>query len=78
MPLPFPPDLLQLQLDAIRTYEDLARHPHIGATVLRRRLITLSQALAAHPYWAETGSTAARVALRRQARAGVGTPAVKR
>ncbi|MFB7462623.1 hypothetical protein ACFCZ1_03765 [Streptomyces sp. NPDC056224] len=67
----FPDDLLTLQAAWIRTYSDLARLPsQAGSTVLRRRLITLSCRIAAHPFWEAPGrSPAARVELRRQARA---------
>ncbi|OEJ21070.1 hypothetical protein [Streptomyces subrutilus] len=79
MPRPcFPDDLLQLELDVMRTYEHLAQQPRPDTAALRRRLIAVSWALAAHPYWAEPGrSPAARVALRRQARAQSDAPAVK-
>ncbi|MFE2166586.1 hypothetical protein ACFXB3_16185 [Streptomyces sp. NPDC059447] len=66
----FPDDLLDLQAAWLRTYADLARSPaHAGTTPLRRRLITLSCAIAAHPFWTVPGhSTATRVELRRRAR----------
>ncbi|MFD0352930.1 hypothetical protein ACFVHW_04160 [Streptomyces sp. NPDC127110] len=67
---PFPPDLIQLQAAAIGAYDDLARHPGTAsAAALRRRLISLNRAVAAHPYWAQPGhGPADRVALRRTAR----------
>ncbi|WP_405545233.1 hypothetical protein OG478_32975 [Streptomyces phaeochromogenes] len=66
----FPPDLIRAQRDWIRTYEALARRPRHTAA-LRRRLQELSSWLAAHPFWeTDSGrSPAARVELRRQARA---------
>ncbi|MFE9629484.1 hypothetical protein [Streptomyces sp. NPDC006463] len=66
----FPDDLISLQTAWIRTYTDLARLPaQAGTTALRRRLITLSCRIAAHPFWTAPGrSAAARVELRRQAR----------
>lgn len=68
---PFPHDLIDLQCDWIRTYEALARlAPTQSTTGLRHRLLGLSCALAAHPYWTRPGcSPAERVALLRQARA---------
>ncbi|MBT2453157.1 hypothetical protein J7F03_40330 [Streptomyces sp. ISL-43] len=67
----FPHDLIRIQLDWIRTYEALSRlTPTQSPTRLRRELLDLSRALAAHPYWAIPGrSTAGRVELLRQARA---------
>ncbi|MFF3621029.1 hypothetical protein [Streptomyces sp. NPDC002467] len=69
----FPDDLLDLQAAWLRTYADLARQPaHTGTTTLRRRLITLSCTIAAHPFWTVPGrSTAARVELRRRARSRI-------
>ncbi|MFF4347882.1 hypothetical protein [Streptomyces sp. NPDC001530] len=69
----FPPDLIETQRDWIRTYEALARRP-LHTAALRRRLQELSSRLASHPFW-DTGvgrSPAARVELRRQARAEEG------
>lgn len=68
----FPPDLIRTQLAWIRTYEALVRlTPTQSPTVLRRELVDLSpRALAAHPYWAVPGRSAAgRVELLVQARA---------
>lgn len=67
----FPEDLVQVQCDWIRTYEELAhRSPVASTTALRRRLILLSCRLAGHPFWTEAGrSPAARVELRHHARA---------
>ncbi|MBT2447462.1 hypothetical protein J7F03_10320 [Streptomyces sp. ISL-43] len=67
----FPPDLVRIQLAWIRTYEDLDRlTPAQSPTALRRQLLTLSRALAVHPYWAIPGrSPVGRVELLRQARA---------
>ncbi|MER6314409.1 hypothetical protein ABT237_11645 [Streptomyces sp. NPDC001581] len=69
--LHFPDDLLNLQAAWLRTYTDLARQPaRAGTTTLRRRLISLSCRIEAHPFWAVPGrSRAARVELRRRARA---------
>ncbi|WP_406464698.1 hypothetical protein OH768_52580 [Streptomyces sp. NBC_01622] len=69
-PTPFPPDLIELQADWQRTYAALAV-PHPAApTALRRRLHMLSTKLLWHPYFLGPGRTsAARVELRRQARA---------
>ncbi|WP_432073160.1 hypothetical protein [Streptomyces wuyuanensis] len=65
----FPPDLLRLQIDWIRTYEALARQaPTESTTALRRRLIELSCRLAGHDFWAGPGGTAERASLRRTAR----------
>ncbi|MET9323704.1 hypothetical protein ABZX75_26510 [Streptomyces sp. NPDC003038] len=67
----FPDDLINLQTEWIRTYTDLARQPaQVSTTTLRRRLITLSCHIAAHPFWTAPGrSAAARVELCRRARA---------
>ncbi|WP_326655641.1 hypothetical protein [Streptomyces sp. NBC_01750] len=67
----FPDDLVQVQRDWIRTYEELAhRSPVADTTALRRRLILLSCSLAGHPFWTEAGRPpAARVELRHHARA---------
>ncbi|MFD9410172.1 hypothetical protein ACFWBN_24615 [Streptomyces sp. NPDC059989] len=67
----FPDDLISLQTAWLRTYADLARQPAQASTAaLRRRLITLSCRLAAHPFWSVPGcSSAARVELLRRARA---------
>lgn len=66
----FPMDLVDLQEAWLRTYDALATLPGEAATTaLRRRLITLSCRLYAHPYWSVPGrSRAAGTALRRQAR----------
>lgn len=70
VPTTFPPDLIQTQREWIRTYEALARRP-LHTTALRRRLQELSSQLASHPFWdTKAGrASAARVELRRQARA---------
>ncbi|WP_445270657.1 hypothetical protein [Streptomyces sp. DSM 41634] len=67
----FPDELLDLQAAWLRTYADLARQPaQAGTTALRRRLISLSCRIEAHPFWAVPGrSRAAQVELRRRARA---------
>ena len=67
----FPDDLVQMQSDWLRTYEELARRsPAAGTTALRRRLILLSCRLAGHRFWTEAGrSPTARVKLRHHARA---------
>ncbi|MEW1724728.1 hypothetical protein [Streptomyces sp. NPDC093109] len=69
-PPPFPEDLLQAQLEWIRTYEALAARAG-DAAVLRRRLLRLSEAIARHPFLAAgpARSPAVRVELRRAARA---------
>ncbi|MFI8497801.1 hypothetical protein ACIGFK_04770 [Streptomyces sp. NPDC085524] len=68
--LHFPDDLLDLQAAWLRTYADLSRQPaNASTTALRRRIITLSCSIAAHPFWAVPDrSAAARVELRRRAR----------
>ncbi|UQX04527.1 hypothetical protein [Streptomyces sp. RerS4] len=67
----FPDDLVCLQAEWLHTYRELARRPApVGTTRLRRRLITLSRAIAAHPYWSCPARTAGGpVELRRTARA---------
>ncbi|MET7533340.1 hypothetical protein ACFWB1_21460 [Streptomyces goshikiensis] len=67
----FPDDLVGLQADWLRTYRELARRPaSAGTTTLRRRLIALSRAIAAHPYWSDAVHGAGGpVELRRAARA---------
>jgi hypothetical protein len=67
----FPDDLVQMQSDWIRTYEELARRSPVASnTALRRRLILLSCRLASHPFWTEAGrSPAALAELRHHARA---------
>ncbi|WP_405889535.1 hypothetical protein OG427_03060 [Streptomyces sp. NBC_00133] len=66
----FPDDLVQMQSDWIRTYEELARRsPAAGTTALRRRLILLSCRLAGHPFWTEVGRSPTWAELRHQARA---------
>ncbi|MFB8084973.1 hypothetical protein [Streptomyces sp. NPDC055992] len=69
--LRFPDGLVRAQQAWNDTYDALAvpnpRHP----TVLRQRLLRLSVFLHTHPFWSTTpgGVPAARVELRRQARA---------
>ncbi|MEU9274887.1 hypothetical protein [Streptomyces sp. NPDC048341] len=71
----FPRDLIELQADWHRTYAALAVPRPVHTTALRRRLQTLSGQLLFHPYWANPGrAPAARVELRRQARALEGRP----
>ncbi|MEV6733919.1 MULTISPECIES: hypothetical protein [unclassified Streptomyces] len=67
----FPDDLVALQAEWLRTYRELARRPEtVGTTTLRRRLITLSCTIAAHPYWSRPVRTAGGpVELRLAARA---------
>ncbi|MCX4631757.1 MULTISPECIES: hypothetical protein [unclassified Streptomyces] len=67
----FPDDLVALQAEWLRTYRELARRPAAASTTtLRRRLITLSCAISAHPYWSCPVRTAGGpVELRRAARA---------
>lgn len=70
----FPDDLVGLQADWLRTYRELARRPaSVGTTTLRRRLIALSRAIAAHPYWSDAvhgaGGAGGPVELRRAAQA---------
>ncbi|MEW1636065.1 hypothetical protein AB0469_18555 [Streptomyces sp. NPDC093801] len=69
--LRFPDDLVELQAAWLATYAALARRPaRAGTAAQRRRLISLSCRIAAHPYWTAPGrSRAALVELRRQARA---------
>ncbi|WP_369248537.1 hypothetical protein [Streptomyces sp. R41] len=66
----FPADLIETPRDWIRAYEALARRP-LSTTALCRRLQELSSRLASHPFWDTTAgrASAARVELRRQARA---------
>ncbi|WP_406267868.1 hypothetical protein OH779_24030 [Actinacidiphila glaucinigra] len=66
----FPPDLVQAQREWHRIYARLAAEP-AHAALLRRRLLWLSARLFWHPYWrtAPGRLPAARVELRRQARA---------
>jgi hypothetical protein len=73
----FPDDLVQMQSDWIRTYEELARRsPAAGTTALRRRLILLSCRLAGHPFWTEAGrSPTALAELRHYTRASGWTEA---
>ncbi|MFE2699073.1 hypothetical protein ACFXKI_49555 [Streptomyces mirabilis] len=67
---PFPPDLIELQAEWQLTYAVLAVPHPVHTTALRRRLQTPSGRLLFHPYWSGPGRTpAARVELRRQARA---------
>lgn len=67
---PFPPALIELQAEWQLTYAVLAVPHPVHNTALRRRLQTLSGRLLFHPYWSGPGRTpAARVELRRQARA---------
>lgn len=66
----FPRDLIALQADWQRTYTALAAPDPVHTTALRRRLHVLSGQLLFHPYWSGPGrNPAARVELRRQARA---------
>ncbi|WP_328765543.1 hypothetical protein [Streptomyces sp. NBC_00272] len=67
----FPDDLVGLQADWLRTYRELARQPASARTTgLRRRLIDLSRAITAHPYWSRPVRTAGGPAeLRRAAKA---------
>ncbi|MCX5240461.1 hypothetical protein OG824_35150 [Streptomyces prunicolor] len=67
---PFPPDLIELQADWQLTYAALTASRPVHTSALRRRLQPLSGRLQFHPYWSGPGRTpAARVELRRQARA---------
>lgn len=67
---PFPSELIELQAAWQHTYAALAVSHPVHTTALRRRLQTLSGQLLFHPYWSGPGRTpAARVELRRQARA---------
>ncbi|MFE2038470.1 hypothetical protein ACFXBB_35655 [Streptomyces scopuliridis] len=49
-PPPFPPDLLQAQLEWTRTYEALAEPRPGNLTALRRRLLRFSRTIARHPH----------------------------
>jgi hypothetical protein len=62
---------MQVQRDWYRTYDALAAlPPTVGATALRQRLLLLSSRVVWHPHWSTARSSpAARVELRRQARA---------
>lgn len=67
----FPADLISLKRRQIRTYNQLALRPTVGAAELRRELIRLSCLISSHPYWAERGwSTAGKVELFRAAESG--------
>ncbi|MET8747518.1 hypothetical protein [Streptomyces sp. NPDC004728] len=67
----FPDDLISLRRRQIRTYNQLALRPAVGAAELRRELIRLSCRISSHPYWAGRGwSMAGRVELVRAARSG--------
>ncbi|GGV10255.1 hypothetical protein [Streptomyces spectabilis] len=66
----FPTDLLETQEAWYVTYRQLADVPMTGAAAHRRRLLRLSQLIAAHPFWqTSAGTPAARVALKERARA---------
>ncbi|TGA91891.1 hypothetical protein [Streptomyces sp. MZ04] len=67
----FPDDLVELQCAWTRTYDALATPRPRNTAALRRRLHRLSARLVSHPYWSAIpgGAPAARVELRRQARA---------
>jgi phytoene/squalene synthetase len=67
----FPTDLLEIQTAWYATYRRLAESQDggAGAAAHRRRLLTLSARIAAHPYWeTPAGTPAARVALKELAR----------
>ncbi|MCX4993286.1 MULTISPECIES: hypothetical protein [unclassified Streptomyces] len=69
----FPHDLVQLQAAWCRTYDALAAPRPTANTALRRRLLVLSARLWWHPFWSGPGRMpAARMELRRQARAALG------
>ncbi|MFC9431666.1 hypothetical protein [Streptomyces sp. NPDC056987] len=72
----FPEDLLQAQREWNRTYEALAASCP-GTTVLRRRLLRLSDVIAHHPFLAggPGRSSALRCELRRAARETAATDA---
>ncbi|SDJ79860.1 hypothetical protein [Streptomyces indicus] len=65
----FPDDLLQAQIDWYATCRQLATASGRDYTLLRRRLLTLSRRIAAHPFWTTPGgaSPAARMALKQAA-----------
>ncbi|WP_327328772.1 hypothetical protein OG735_41665 (plasmid) [Streptomyces sp. NBC_01210] len=67
----FPHNLVQAQRDFGATYEALAAPGRHGNTELRRRLLRLSVRILWHPFWTAhpSGAPAARIELRRQARA---------
>ncbi|TXS04928.1 hypothetical protein EAO73_14595 [Streptomyces sp. col6] len=69
--LRFPDGLVRAQQAWNATYDALAVPNPRHLTVLRRRLLRLSVLLHTHPFWATTpgGAPAARVELRRRARA---------
>ncbi|MGQ4491019.1 hypothetical protein ACN6LM_001984 [Streptomyces sp. SAS_281] len=69
--LRFPDGLVRAQQAWNDTYDALAVPSPRHSTVLRRRLLRLSVILHTHPFWSTTpgGVPAARVELRRQARA---------
>ncbi|MCM2394415.1 hypothetical protein [Streptomyces albipurpureus] len=67
----FPTDLLETQTAWYRTYRYLAgtAASASGAAAHRRRLLTLSARIAAHPYWdTPAGTPAARLSLKEAAR----------
>ncbi|MEO3978002.1 hypothetical protein [Streptomyces sp. CAU 1734] len=71
----FPTDLLETQTAWYRAYRHLAETATStsGAGAHRRRLLTLSARIAAHPYWdTSAGTPAARVALKEAARSLAG------
>ncbi|MFI6148636.1 hypothetical protein [Streptomyces sp. NPDC051109] len=67
-PFRFPEDLLALERARLTAYADLAQAPAAaGTTALRRRLITLSGYLHAHPYWTAHPGRRPDIELRRAA-----------
>ncbi len=68
---PFPSDLVQAQVRAIRAYDALAQQPpNVATGGLRHELVQALRSLYAHPFWALPGTSATdMVDLRRQARA---------
>ncbi|MFJ8602504.1 hypothetical protein ACIREM_28110 [Streptomyces shenzhenensis] len=61
--------MIELQAEWQLTYAALAVPRPVHTAVLRRRLQVLSGRLLFHPYWSGPGVPAARVELRRWARA---------
>ncbi|MFZ3562712.1 hypothetical protein ACOKM5_43020 [Streptomyces sp. BH097] len=65
-----PDDLVRTQVDALRTYEALARTANgRSRTALRRLLVQLTARVDAHPHWqGRTPPPGARFEVRRRAR----------
>ncbi|MFC7912479.1 hypothetical protein [Streptomyces sp. NPDC057386] len=72
---PIPDDLVRTQVEWMCAYQALA-HGEGSYAALRRRLVTLSARVDAHPYWeGRTPPAGARAQVRRLARERVSPPA---